>query len=364
MIEHAHPGSGAGAGTRMGEPILRVRDLHVTYEARRRKVKPVRAVDGVSFEVWPGEVLALVGESGCGKTSIARAVTRLVEPSGGSIEFSGRDITRLSKRSLRPIRAGIQMVFQDPYESLDPRQTVFDLVAEPLTVHRRAADRSQKRALVLRALERVGLHPAEEIARRYPHHLSGGQRQRVAIAAAMVLEPSLVVADEPVSMLDVSMRAGILSLMLELREQRDLAYLFITHDLSLAWIVADRIAVVYLGRIVELGPAADVIGSPKHPYTKALVSVIPVPEAGATAEQILLEGETPSARNVPTGCRFHPRCWRYQALGRPAACTQEDPVLAEGVHGAACLFALDSDVGTLMAEEATHPNTDEEGPQR
>jgi len=366
MTEHANAGVRAGAE----EPVLRVRDLRVTYEARKRKVKPVRAVDGVSFEVWPGEVLALVGESGCGKTSIARAVTRLVDPSGGSIEFSGRDITRLSKRALRPIRAGIQMVFQDPYESLDPRQTVFDLVAEPLTVHRRAAGRAEKRALVLRALERAGLHPAEDIARRYPHHLSGGQRQRVAIAAAMVLEPSLVVADEPVSMLDVSMRAGILSLMLELREQRDLTYLFITHDLSLAWIVADRIAVVYLGRIVELGPAAEVIGSPKHPYTKALVSVIPVPEAGATAGQILLEGETPSARRIPAGCRFHPRCWHYEALGRPDACTKEDPMLPGSAHGAACHFALEGEdaregaAGAAVTVETTDRNTDEEGSQR
>jgi oligopeptide/dipeptide ABC transporter ATP-binding protein len=192
-------------------------------------------------------------------------------------------------------------------------------------------------------MERAGLHPAEDIARRYPHHLSGGQRQRVAIAAAMVLEPTLVVADEPVSMLDVSMRAGILKLMLELRESRDLAYLFITHDLSLAWVVADRIAVVYLGRIVEMGPAADVIGSPKHPYTKALVSVIPVPEAGAAADQIVLVGETPSARNVPKGCRFHPRCWRYELLGTPERCVLEDPALGEevGTHTVACHFPIE-----------------------
>ncbi len=327
--------------TELAEPILRVEDLHVTYEGRRRRSRPVRAVDGVSFEVAAGEVLALVGESGCGKTSIARAVLRLVEPEAGRILFRDQDVTHLSSRALRPIRAGVQMVFQDPYESLDPRQTVFDLVAEPLAIHRRARDPRERRQAVHLALERAGLHPAEAIARRYPHHLSGGQRQRVAIAAAMVLEPRLVVADEPLSMLDVSLRAGILRLMLELRERRDLAYLFITHDLSLAWVVADRIAVVYLGRIVEIGPAADVIGSPKHPYTKALVSVIPVPEVGTAAEQLLLSGETPSARNVPPGCRFHPRCWRYVSLGRPELCVNDDPTLAGEGHAQACHFPLE-----------------------
>ncbi len=328
------------------ESVLHVEDLHVTYESARRNIKPVLAVDGVSFDLAPGEVLALVGESGCGKTSIARAVMRLVRPSGGRIVFQGRDITTMSPKELRPIRAGMQMVFQDPYESLDARQTVFDLVAEPLAIHSRSPGKEERREAVLSALERAGLHPAAEIAKRYPHHLSGGQRQRVALASAMVLEPSLVVADEPVSMLDVSLRAGILRLMLELRERRNLAYLFITHDLSLAWVVADRIAVVYLGRIVEVGPAADVIGHPRHPYTKALVSVIPIPEAGAIEEQIVLKGETPSARNVPSGCRFHPRCWRYEALGRPEACVTTDPALEDPQRGTACHFPLEEEEGT------------------
>ena len=328
----------------MREPVLRVQDLHVTYEGRRGRA-PVRAVDGVSFDVRAGEVLALVGESGCGKTSIARAVMRLVEPAAGRIVFNGREITHLSGRALRPIRAGMQMVFQDPYESLDPRQSVFDLVAEPLAIHGRARDPSERRSAVYGALERAGLHPPTSIARRYPHHLSGGQRQRVAIASAMVLEPSLVVADEPVSMLDVSLRAGILQLMLELRQRRDLAYLFITHDLSLAWVVADRIAVVYLGRIVEIGPAAEVIGAPRHPYTKALVSVIPVPESGAAAEQLVLSGETPSARSVPEGCRFHPRCWRSKELSRPPECSSIDPALQGDRHLVACHFALDDQAG-------------------
>jgi oligopeptide/dipeptide ABC transporter ATP-binding protein len=322
-------------------PVLRVDDLHVTYASRRRGTRPVLAVDGVSFDLAAGEVLALVGESGCGKTSIAHAVMRLVPTSGGAIEFGGRDITHLSNRALRPIRAGIQMVFQDPYESLDPRQTVFDLVAEPLSIHGRATAPEERRRTVYAALEDAGLRPAAEIARRYPHHLSGGPRQRVAIAAAMVLEPNVIVADEPASMLDVSLRAGILRLMLDLRDRRHVSCLFITHDLSLAWVVADRIAVVYLGRIVEIGPSADVIARPRHPYTKALVSVIPVPEAGAAADQIVLRGETPSARNVPSGCRFHPRCWRYEALGRPEACTTADPALEADAAGVACHFPLD-----------------------
>ncbi len=309
--------------------VLRVEDLRVHYPIRRgfRRQGVVRAVDGVTFDVRVGEVLALVGESGCGKTTIARAVMRLVDPTDGRILYRGKDVTGLRGAELRRLRQQFQMVFQDPYESLDPRQTVFETVVEPLLIHRRGASHEERRALVHRALERAGLHPPEEIARRYPHHLSGGQRQRVAIAAAMVLEPGLVVADEPVSMLDVSLRAGILKLMLELRATRELAYLFITHDLSLAWVVADRIAVVYLGRIVEIGTAAEVIGSPRHPYTKALVSVIPVPEAGAAGGQILLSGETPSPVRVPSGCRFHPRCWLRRERGNPTECVTTDPSL-------------------------------------
>ncbi len=339
------PKTTAGVSLVDAGPVLRVRDLHVTYESRRgvlRRGEAVRAVDGVSFDVFPGEVLALVGESGCGKTSIARAVLRLLEPAAGTIEVDGTNVTHMSHRELRRVRAGFQMVFQDPYESLDPRQTVLRLVLEPLKIHGLHPEPRARREAVLHALERAGLHPPEEIARRYPHELSGGQRQRVAIAAAMVLGPKLLVADEPVSMLDVSLRAGILRLMIELKQREHLGSLFITHDLSLAWVIADRIAVVYLGRIVEIGPAAEVLGSPRHPYTKALVSVIPAPEAGAAAAQILLAGETPSPRQIPTGCRFHPRCWLREELGRPAACVSQDPTLA-GDHAAACHFPLEPD---------------------
>jgi oligopeptide/dipeptide ABC transporter ATP-binding protein len=356
VAKEASDGTGA-AGDAAREPVLDVQKLRVVYESRKRKTNPVLAVDGVSFSIQAGEILALVGESGCGKTSIARAVMRLLEPQSGRIVFMGEDITHRSSKSLRKLRSGFQMVFQDPYESLDPRQTVFDLVAEPLQIHRLAREPKERRAAVYGALERAGLRPPAQIAARYPHHLSGGQRQRVAIASAMVLQPRLLVADEPVSMLDVSLRAGILRLMLELREQRDVAYLFITHDLSLAWVVADRIAVVYLGRIVEVGPSEDVIRDPKHPYTKALVSVIPVPEAGAAAEQIVLQGETPSARKIPAGCRFHPRCWRYEALGRPERCVTEDPGLAGEGHRTACHFPVDQAGATKQPERPRTADT-------
>jgi oligopeptide/dipeptide ABC transporter ATP-binding protein len=356
----AEPAPAADART----PVLDVRGLRVLYESRKRKTNPVLAVDGVTFSIQAGEILALVGESGCGKTSIARAVMRLIEPQAGRIAFRGEDITHRTSKQLRKLRSGFQMVFQDPYESLDPRQTVFDLVAEPLQIHRLAKEPKERRSAVYGALERAGLRPPAQIAARYPHHLSGGQRQRVAIASAMVLQPSLLVADEPVSMLDVSLRAGILRLMLELREQRDVAYLFITHDLSLAWVVADRIAVVYLGRIVEVGPSEDVIRDPRHPYTKALVSVIPVPEAGAAAEQIVLRGETPSARKIPTGCRFHPRCWRYEALGRPERCVTEDPGLAGDGHQAACHFPVETGAGAVSTDAPDTITTEETTEER
>jgi peptide/nickel transport system ATP-binding protein len=323
------------------EPVLRVEDLRVHYPVRRggRRGEVIKAVDGISFDIAPGEILALVGESGCGKTTTAHAVMRLVEPTSGRIVFRGKDITHAKGAALRALRSEFQMIFQDPYESLDPRQSVFDIVAEPLTIHGRASGDADRRERVLAAIDRAGLHPAAEVARRYPHHLSGGQRQRVAIAASTVLDPKLVVADEPVSMLDVSLRAGIIKLMLELREHGGVANLFITHDLSLAWVVADRIAVVYLGRIVEIGAAADVIAEPQHPYTKALVSVIPAPETGRVAEQILLTGETPSPRSIPFGCRFAPRCWLRHQLGDPDECTTLDPTLKSSAATlAACHF--------------------------
>ena len=308
--------------------LLVVEDLEVQYPVRTPEGRTVaRAVDGVSLHVDRGETLALVGESGSGKTSTANAVMRLIEPTGGRILFEGRDLVPLSGRALRSLRPRFQMIFQDPFESLDPRRTVLDTVMEPLVVHAMGADRAEREAMALQALERSGLSPAGRIGARFTHQLSGGQRQRVAIAAAMILEPALVVADEPVSMLDVSLRAGILGLMAHMRDQLGAGYLFITHDLSLAWMFADRIAVMYLGRIVEEGPSAELIATPAHPYTQALVSVIPVPDARGRHERIVLTGETPSPIGIPAGCRFQPRCPLYRALGEPERCRTEDPVL-------------------------------------
>jgi oligopeptide/dipeptide ABC transporter ATP-binding protein len=324
-------------------PLLEVTDLGVTYRSRRgrRSRRQIRAVDGVSFALGRGEILALVGESGCGKTSIVRAIARLEEASAGQVLFRGRNISHVRRRALRHLRREIQVVFQDPFESLDPRLTAFDTVEESLLVHRLCGDEAERRERVLDALRQVGLHPAAEIARRYPHQMSGGQRQRLVIAGAMVLGPDLLIADEPVSMLDVSLRAGVLRVMLDLRESRGISILFVTHDLSLAWVLADRVAVVYLGRIVEIGTADEIIKSPQHPYTRALVSVIPVPEAGRRGDRILLFGEAPNAAHVPDGCRFHPRCPLYRELGQPAQCRTADPALTNPGAGraVACHFA-------------------------
>ncbi len=329
------------------EPLLEVRDLKVHYPARRSIFAPkdtpsvVRAVDGITFDVRRGEVLAVVGESGCGKTTLGKALTRLLDVTAGTISFRGRNLLELNSHELRELRQKIQTIFQDPYESLDPRQSIFDIVAEPLRIHQRAASAADLKRRVHSALESAGLFPTEEIARRYPHLLSGGQRQRVSIAAAMVLEPEFIVADEPVSMLDVSIRAEIIRLMLELREKNQLTYLFITHDLSLAWMIADRIMVLYLGRMVEMGLAQDIINNARHPYTQALVSVIPVPEPNERTGRTILKGETPSPLHIPDGCRFCPRCWKYQQMGNPEICLTKEPSLIPdgGEHVTACHFA-------------------------
>jgi oligopeptide/dipeptide ABC transporter ATP-binding protein len=323
-------------------PVLSVEGLAVQYSTRvpgRRKKVLAKAVDNIDLHIEAGETLALVGESGSGKTSIARAIMRLVDTSSGRILFNGSDLVPLRGAALRKARPGFQMIFQDPFESLDPRRTVLDTVLESLIVSKIGKTSDERRRLALEALERVGLTPAERIGQRFTNQLSGGQRQRVALASAMVLQPSLLIADEPVSMLDVSLRAGILRLMLDLRNRFGIAYLFITHDLSLAWSFADRIVVVYLGRVVEEGPSAELIAAPRHPYTQALVSVIPVPETGATANRTVLTGEIPNPTNIPTGCRFHPRCPLYREMGEPSQCRTEDPQLeATGTHRTACHF--------------------------
>ncbi len=323
--------------------LLEVEDLVVRYPlprgivgtVARRPEESVHAVDGVSFALQPGEMVALVGESGCGKTSTAQAVMRLVEPQAGAIRFEGRDLTALGVRALRPLRRRIQMVYQDPYESLDPRLRVRQAVEEPLVIHRLGGSKADREALVREALRRVELTPPELYLDRYPHELSGGQRQRVAIAAALVLSPVLLVADEPVSMLDVSVRAGVLSL-LESLKRSGLAILMITHDLSTAARFADRIAVMYLGRIVEEGPAAQVVRSPQHPYTRALLSVVPRRDPRDRTAGQVLRGETPDAVHIPSGCRFHPRC--PVAFDR---CSKEEPALepTSAGHPAACFLA-------------------------
>jgi oligopeptide/dipeptide ABC transporter ATP-binding protein len=325
--------------------VLEVEGLVVRYPIHRgiagtiarRPRRTVHAVEGVSLSVARGEMLALVGESGCGKTTTAQAVLRLVDPLSGSIRFEGRDIVPLGSRELRPLRRRIQVVYQDPYESLDPRFRVRAVVEEPLLIHGLGGSKAERAERVKEALRRVELSPPELFLDRYPHELSGGQRQRVAIAAALALEPDVLVADEPVSMLDVSVRAGVLNVLDGLR-RNGLAILMITHDLSTAARFAQRIAVMYLGRIVEEGPAAAVVRNPQHPYTKALLSVVPRRDPRDRQRPQILQGETPDAVAIPPGCRFHPRC----PIAEPR-CSLEDPALeqhvtAERGHRAACLL--------------------------
>ncbi len=328
--------------------LLRLDGLEVHFPVRsgmrdallRRPSGLVRAVDGIDLAINEGEVLALVGESGSGKTTTGRVITKLTRQTAGRIEFGGQDVSSLwGTRALRDYRRRVQMIFQDPYETLNPKQTVFDFVAEPLDVDGVRRTRATREQLVFGALDSVGLRPAADYALRFPHELSGGQRQRAVIAGALVMDPDLVVADEPVSMLDVSIRTELLRLMLELRRERGLTYLFITHDLSLAWVIADRIAVMYLGKIMEIGPAESVIRDPRNPYTQALVSVSPSPDpptAGERARRTILKGETPDAAHIPTGCRFHPRC--PKAFDR---CLVEEPPLIDvgGGQSAACWLA-------------------------
>jgi oligopeptide/dipeptide ABC transporter ATP-binding protein len=320
--------------------ILKVRNLRKLFPVKgagfwRAADQYVHAVDDVSFELGRGEVLALVGESGCGKSTLALTLMGLEASTAGAIIFDSQDVTHLKGPAMKEMRLHIQMVFQDPYESLNPLMTIGELVTEPLVVHRLAQDKREQADRVRQALESAGLKPAEAFVNRFPHELSGGQRQRVVIAGALVLEPTILLADEPVSMLDVSIRAEILNLLAELRARRGISILFITHDLGTAAYFADRVAVMYLGRIVEIGPMRDVLVSPAHPYTKALLSVIPVPNPRQRRERIILQGDPPNPIDLPPGCRFHPRCPLAEAI-----CRERDPVLKEVSpgHQAACLF--------------------------
>ncbi len=312
----------------MSTPLMEVSDLSVEFGRRRKRA---RALDGVSLEWRRGEILGIVGESGCGKSTLARAMLGLQEPAGGGFALDGTPVEGRSARNA--LRRKVQMIFQDPYQTLNPRQRVETIVKEPLVVQ--GVDKGEHERLMLQALADVGLD-AERFRRRYPHQLSGGQRQRAAIAASLVLEPEGLICDEPVSMLDASVRTQILSVLVELQKRRDLALIFITHDLSLAWSLCDRIAVMYLGRVVEQGTAAEVIERPGHPYTQALVTAIPVPAPGGAGERELLSGELPDPTDVPAGCRFHPRCPR-----RFEPCDRVDPTLVplgSGEHAAACLL--------------------------
>ena len=318
-------------------PLLEVRGLAKTFPVRagalQRVVGQVRAVDGVDFEVRAGETLGLVGESGCGKTTVGRLILRLIEPSAGSVFFEGVDITKLSGSQLKSYRRKAQIVFQDPFASLDPRTPIGEAVGEGLRIHSigSAKEREEK---VAKTLSMVGLRP--ESARRYPHEFSGGQRQRVGIARSLILDPSLIVLDEPVSALDVSIQAQVLNLLSELQKELGLSYLFIAHNLGVVEHLCDRIAVMYLGKIVESAPAAELFNEPSHPYTRALLSAVPEPDRRERRERIILEGDVPSPLNPPSGCSFHPRCREIAA-----ACSVTTPSLisldSAGTRQVSCL---------------------------
>lgn len=322
------------------KPLLQVDHLRKLFPLRQggifhRAQNFVHAVDDVSFTIAKGEVLALVGESGCGKSTLALTLLGMEAASAGHIYFENKEVTHLDTAGLKLMRRHVQMIFQDPYESLNPLLTIGETVAEPLRVHGLAANKTDRRRRVMQALEDAGLKPADAFINRRPHELSGGQRQRVAIASALVLEPLLLLADEPVSMLDVSIRAEILNLLADLRRTRGISIIFITHDLNTVASLADRIAVMYLGRIVEIGPTIAVLQNPQHPYTKALLSVAPAPNPRLRRQRIILQGETPDPIHLPSGCRFHPRCplamERCKAIDPPVIAVSEE-------HRAACLL--------------------------
>ncbi len=326
----------------VGQPALvEVRDLVKHFPVRggilQRTVGMVQAVDGVSFDIRRGETLGLVGESGCGKTTVGRLLLRLIEPTSGTIRFDGADVTAVRGAALKPYRRRMQIIFQDPYASLDPRATISDSIGEGLRIHGLGSP-AERRQKVSRMMDLVGLQPYH--ARRYPHEFSGGQRQRIGIARALVLEPDLVVCDEPVSALDVSIQAQVLNLLKQLQRELGLTYLFVAHNMGVVEHISDRVAVMYLGRIAELADADDLFRKQEHPYTEALMSAIPIPDPLLRRQRVILRGDVPSPVNPPTGCRFHPRCQLRQTLGSPAICAEVVPPLIQldGDHLCACHF--------------------------
>ncbi|MFE1413853.1 ABC transporter ATP-binding protein [Streptomyces sp. NPDC058746] len=336
----------------MAEPLLEVKDLVKHYPLTqgivfRKQIGAVKAVDGVSFALRAGETLGIVGESGCGKSTVAKMLVNLERPTAGAISYKGEDITKLSGKALKAVRRNIQMVFQDPYTSLNPRMTVGDIIGEPYEIHPEVAPKGDRRRKVQELLDVVGLNP--EYINRYPHQFSGGQRQRIGIARGLALQPEIIVADEPVSALDVSVQAQVINLLERLQNDFDLSYVFIAHDLSIVRHISDRVGVMYLGRIVEIGSDAQIYDHPTHPYTQALLSAVPVPdpEARARRERIILSGDVPSPANPPSGCRFRTRCWKAQPR-----CAAEVPLLAvpasfptgPAAHPSACHFAAEKQV--------------------
>ena len=345
-----------------GAPLVEVQSLKKYFPIKKgvlqREVARVHAVDDVTFAVSEGETVGLVGESGCGKSTLGRCIVRLLEPTAGDVVFQGRSIGKLGARALRPLRREMQMVFQDPYASLNPRKRVGTIISDPLRIHG-IGDRGERKRTVEELLEKVGLSP--EHYNRFPHEFSGGQRQRIGVARALALKPRLVVADEPVSALDVSIQAQMINLLEELQDEFSLTYVFIAHDLGVVRHVSDRIAVMYLGRIMELSPAEELYERPIMPYTEALLSAVPIPDPDLSdqRERIVLEGDVPSPINPPSGCRFHPRC-RYAT----EICSQVDPPLADYGNGhlAACHHPLNVDKATLArvtVSAASPAETDE-----